>query len=201
MEKLDISAAAVVAHLLITWIPWLIGIAGGGGLGALCALGIRAIFRAMPALRGPSVLLPWRTLLMGLLLVICSPFVVTLLGLGPTAGGVMVGGAVCLLAAAFTATMLVEHGHPSPLGAQLIGGGRTLAMASGLIAVGVGLLGGGGLGPIILEAVRLQQYGLMWKGLLLILALALVLDLILGLAQMIALTHSVDSGRPVTAGG
>ena len=29
----------------------------------------------------------------------------------------------------------------------------------------------------------------------------LVLDLILGLAQMIALTHSVDSGRPVTAGG
>jgi ABC-type nitrate/sulfonate/bicarbonate transport system permease component len=113
----------------------------------------------------------------------------------------MVGSSVCLLAAAFAATTLVEHGHPSPLAAQLIGGGRTLAIASGLIAVGVGLLGGGGLGPITLEAARLQQYGLMWKGLLLILALALALDLILGLAQMIALTYSGDSGRPVTAGG
>jgi ABC-type nitrate/sulfonate/bicarbonate transport system permease component len=57
-------------------------------------------------------------------------------------------------------------------------------MASGLIAAGVGLLGGGGLGYIILEAARLSLYGPMWKGLVVILALALVLDLTLGLAQM-----------------
>jgi hypothetical protein len=81
---------------------------------------------------------------MGLLMVVWSPFIVSLLGMGPLIGGVMVAGSVCLLATAFTATTLVEHWHPSPLGAQLIGGARTLAVVSGLIAAGVGLLGGGG---------------------------------------------------------
>jgi ABC-type nitrate/sulfonate/bicarbonate transport system permease component len=79
------------------------------------------------------------------------------------------------------------------LRAQLIGGARTLAIASGLIAAGVGLLAGGGLGRAILEAARLSQYGLMWQGLLVILVLALGLDLALGLAQMIALQHSGDT--------
>ena len=62
MEKIDISMAAVVAHLLVTLIPWFIGMAIGGGLGALCGYGIRTAFSAMPALRQPFVLLPWRTL-------------------------------------------------------------------------------------------------------------------------------------------
>lgn len=199
MEELNVSAAAVVVHLLITCIPCLIGIAVGGGLGVLCGLGMRAIFSARPALRRPLVLLPWRTFVMGLLMVVWSPFIVSLLGLGPIIGGVMVGGSVCLLATAFTATMLVEHWHPSPLGARFIGGARTLAVASGLIAAGVGLVGGGGLGHLILDAIRLMEYGLMWKGLLVMLTLTLVLDLTLGLVQMIALQHSGDSGVPAFA--
>ena len=155
MDELNISAAAVVEYLLLSWIPWLIGIVVGGGLGALGTLGIRAILSARPALRRPLVLLPWRTLVMWLLAAVWSPFIVRLLGIGPITGGVMVGGSVCLLAMALAASMLLEHWHPSALGAQFIGGARTLAVASGLIAAGVGLLGGGGLGPIIFEAARL----------------------------------------------
>ncbi len=113
MEEFDISTAAVVVHLLIGWIPWLIGIAVGGGLGALCALGIRAILSARPRLRCPLVVLPWRTLLMGLLMAVWSPFLVALLGIGPITGGVMVAGSVCLLAMAFTASTLVGNWHPS----------------------------------------------------------------------------------------
>lgn len=184
MEKVDIPAAAVVEYLLLSWIPWLIGVVAGGGLGALCALGIRAILSARPALHRPLVLLPWRTLVMGLLMAVWSPFIVSLLGIGPMiTGGVMVGGSVCILAMAFMATMLVEHWHLSPLGARLIGGARTLGMASGLIGAGVGLLGGGGLGHIILEAARLEQYGIIWKRFLVVLVLALALDLAVGLAQ------------------
>ena len=201
MEKIDISAAAVGVHLLISWIPWLIGIAVGGGLGALCALGNRAVLSARPALRRPLVLLPWRTLVMGVLMVVFSPLLATRLGLGPITGGVMVGGSVCLLAMAFTASTLVENWHPSPLGANLVAGARTLAVVSGLIAAGVGLLGGGGLGYTILEATRLQQYGVMWKGLLVVLALALVLDLGLGAAQMIALQQPGSAtDLPITKG-
>jgi hypothetical protein len=195
MEELDISTAAVVAHVLITWIPWLIGIAVGGGLGVLCGLGIRAIFSARPALRRPLLLLPWRTVVMGLLMVVWSPVIASLLGLGPIAGGVMVGASVCLLALAFTATMLGERWHPSPLGAQLIGGARTLAVASGLIAAGVGLAGGGGVGHLILAGARALQYGLMWKSLLVVLALALVLDLLLGMAQKAGFSIPGASGQ------
>ena len=201
MEELTVSTAAVAVHLLITCIPWLIGIVVGGGLGALCGHGMRALFSARGALRHPLVLLPWRTFVMGLLIIVWSPFVVSLLGIGPITGGLMVAGSVCLLVTAFTATMLVEYWHPSPLGARFIGGARTLAVASGLIATGVGLLGGGGLGYTILEAARLSQYGLMWKGLLVMLVLALVLDLTLGLAQMIALQRFGDSGKSATAKG
>ena len=201
MEKLDISAAAIVEHVLISWLPWLIGIAVGGGLGALCALGNRAVLSARPALRRPSVLLPWRTLVMGCLMATWSPFLVTLLGLGPITGAIMVGASVCLLTMAFTTSTLVETWHPSPLGVHLIAGARTLAVASGLIAVGLGLLGGGGLGYGILEAARLEQYNVMWKGLLAVLALALVLDLGLGVVQMIALQQSGNAGDlPITEG-
>jgi hypothetical protein len=195
MEELDISTAAVVAHILTTWIPWLIGIAVGGGLGVLCGHGMRVIFSARPALRRPLLLLPWRTVVMGLVMVVCSPFIVTLLGLGPIAGGIMVGVSVCLLALAFAATMLVEHWHPSPLGAQLIGGARTLAVASGLIAAGVGLVGGGGVGHLILAGARALQYALMWKSLLVVLALALALDLVLGIAQKAAFPIPGTSGH------
>jgi hypothetical protein len=201
MEELNISIAAVITQALITWIPWIIGIVAGGGLGALCGLGIRALLSASPVLRRPLVLLPWRTFVMGLLMVVWSPFVVTILGIGPTAGGIVVGASVCLLATAFTATMLVEHWHPSPLGARFISVARTLAIVSGLIALGAGLLGGGGLGYPILEAARLSWYVLMWKGLLVVLALALAIDLAVGLAQMIALQRSGDSGEPAIAKG
>ena len=81
---------------------------------------------------------------------------------------------------------MVEHWHPSPLGVRLLAGARTLAVGSCLLAVGVGFVGAGGVGPSILEGMRLLQYDLLWKGVLVVLALALGLDLLLGLAQMAA---------------
>jgi hypothetical protein len=201
MEELNVSVVAVVVHLLITCIPWLIGIVVGGGLGVLSGLGIRAVFSTRPALRRASVLLPWRTVVAGLLMGVWSPFIASFLGLGPITGGVMVAGSVCLLVTTFAATTLLEHWYPSPLASHLLAGTRTLAVASGLIAAGVGLLGGGGLGHTILEAARSSQYGVMWKGLLVVLVLALLLDFTLGLAQMIALDHSGESGEPASAEG
>jgi hypothetical protein len=202
VEEVDISTADIVWHVLVSWVPWLLGIVVGGGLGFLCGLGVGACLAARPGLRRPWVLLPWRTGVMGLLLAAWSPFVPRLLGLGLVTGGAMVGVSVGLLALAFTATTLVENRHPSPLGARLVAGARTLAVASGLFAAGAGLLGGGGLGQAILSAARLQAYGLLWQGLLVILSLALVLDLSLGLVQMIALRpagHNAERtrvGRP-----
>lgn len=196
MEELSLSTAAVITHVLITWIPWTVGIVVGGGLGSLCGLGLRAFYSASPALRRALVLLPWRTLLMGLLMLVWSPLIVSLLWIGPITGGVMVAGSVGLLA--FTTTLLVEHWCRSPLGARLIEGARMLAVASGLIAAGLGLLGGGGLGHISLDAARPTKYGLRWKGLLVVLALALGFDLLLGFAQISALRQTGRHGKPAT---
>lgn len=198
MEKFNISAVAVLAQVLITTIPWLIGIAVGGGLGLLCGIAIRALFSAAPALRHLFILLPWRTIILGLLVIILSPFPITLLGIGPLAGGIMVAASIALLAMAFAATTLVEHWVPSPLSVRLIAAARTLAVASGLIATGVGLFGGGGLGAPLLEAARLLDYGQVLKGLSVIVALALALDLTLGLVQMIALQHLGNDSEPAT---
>jgi len=201
MEELNVSASDAVVHLLITCIPWLIGTVVGGGLGVLCGIGMRAASSRGPSLRRASVVLPWRTLVMGLLMAIWSPFIARLLWLGPITGGVMVACSVSALVMIFVAGTLHENWHPSPLGGRLLGGIRTLAVASGLIAAGVGLLGGGGLGPIMLQAARLSQYDVMWKGVLVVLAVALVLDLTLGIAQMVALQPHGNSGQRGSAKG
>jgi hypothetical protein len=204
MEELDITTSAIVVHFLITCIPWLVGLAIGGGLGWLCGLAVRALISTGPVLRRAAVLVPWRTLVMGLLMGLWSPFIATLLWLGPVTGGVVVACTVSTLATIFAATTLVEYWVPSPLASRLIAGARTLAVASGLLAADVGLLGGGGLGPIMREAARLSQYGVMWQGVLVVLvvlALGLVLDLTLGLAQMMALQPYGHSGEPVGAKG
>ena len=200
MEELQVSTSAMVVHLLITCIPWLIGLAAGGGLGWLCGLGIRALISTRPALRRATVLLPWRVLVMGLLMAIWSPFIATLLWLGPVTGGVVVACSVAALVTICTATTLVEYWMPSPLAGRLIAGARTMAVASGLLALGAGLLGGGGLGATMLEAARLSQYGVMWKGALVVLALALVLDLILGIAQMATMQHPGEAAGATTGG-
>lgn len=56
MEELDVSIVAVTTQVLIAWIPWLIGVVVGGGLGVICGLGIRALLSARPALHRPLVL-------------------------------------------------------------------------------------------------------------------------------------------------
>jgi ABC-type proline/glycine betaine transport system permease subunit len=93
---------------------------------------------------------------------------------------------VLLLALAFTAGTLVEHWQPSPLGVRLVAGARTLAVASGLVAAGAGVMGGGGVGWFLLEGARLQQYGPISQAVLVVLVLALALDLLLGVVQMAA---------------
>lgn len=202
MDKLEIPVTAIVEHLLISWIPWLIGVVVGGGVGLLCARGMRALFSAKPAWRYPSALLPWRTLVMMFLMAAWSPLIVILLGLGPVAGGVMVGSSVCILAMAFTATTLVENWYPSPFVVRLIGGARTLVVVSCLIAAGVGQIGGGGLGFYLRLAPWLLAGKLLWQVVLVVvIAAALVLDLALGLAQLIALRSSGDNGEPATVEG
>jgi len=169
-------------HLLISLVPWLAGVVAGGVLGYTCALVARRLFSTHPGLRRVSMLLPWRTAAMTLLLL--SPLVVVFVGLGIVAGAVMVGLFVFLLALPSTVTTLFEHWYPSPLVVRLIVRARTLAVASVVVAaVGPLMVGSGGAGVLIFERMRLLDYAEMLRGFAIVVLLALVMDVLLGALQ------------------
>lgn len=171
-------------HLLITVVPWIVGMIIGGGLGTIVALMVHLLFSAVPGLRRPSMLLPWRTLVMGLLVFVWTPFLVARVGIGPEYGGVTVGLVLLLLTMMVSTTVLMEHWHPEKLAVRLVAGARTLAGASQVIAVGVGFIGGGGIGFIMMQGIRLLDTSLAWRGVGIVIGLTLVLDVVIGAVQM-----------------
>ena len=182
---MDLFSTAV-EHGLISVVGWLIGVVLGGGMGYGCALLMRAVFSSLPRLHKLSALLPWRTVVLGTLLIACSPAVVVPFGLGPTAGLVSVGLAILLLALPFTANVLLEYWNPSLVVVRLIAGARTLATAAVVFTAGIGLFGGGGLGLIAVQSMRLLDYDTAVDACLIVISLMLALDLLLGALQVIA---------------
>lgn len=171
-------------HFLISLVPWLAGVVVGGSLGYACALLARGIFSALPGLRGPSMLLPWRTIAVTLLLL--SPVVPVFVGLGVVAGGVIVALFALLFALPFTVVTLLDHWYPSPVLVRLIGGARTLATASvAVAAVTTAVGGGGGAGWLIFEGMKLLDYTAMLRGFSIVALLALMIDILLGALQLL----------------
>ena len=172
-------------HLLISLVPWLAGAIVGGGLGYACALMARRMFSTFPGLRKASMLLPWRTV--SVTLPLLSPSVAIPVGLGIVAGAVMVGLFVLLFALPFTVVILLEQWYPSPLVVRFIARARTLATASvAVAAVGPPLVGSGGAGVLIFQqGMRLLDYPQMLRGFSIVVFLALMIDILLGILQLL----------------
>jgi ABC-type proline/glycine betaine transport system permease subunit len=179
------NVSVFTQHLLISLVPWLAAVVIAGGLGYACALAARSLSSRLPALRRASMLLPWRTVAVTLPLL--SPLVVIPIGLGPTAGAIIVGLFVFLFALPSTAVALLEQWYPSPLVARLIAIARTLAVASVTVAaIGPPMVGGGGAGVLIFQqGMRLLDYPQMLRGFSAVVILALVADLVLGTLQLL----------------
>jgi ABC-type proline/glycine betaine transport system permease subunit len=171
-------------HLLISLVPWLVGVVVGGGLGYTCALGARGLFSVLPGLRGPSTLLPWRTVALTLLLLF--PFIPVHIGLGTVAGAIMVALFVFAFDLPLTAITALEHWYPSLPVIRLIGGIRTLAVASVTVATLAPLIAGsGGGGAIIVQGWRSPNYLQVFRGFVVVVLLSLVTDLVLGTLQFL----------------
>lgn len=180
------SISLFCEHLLIPLVPWLAGVVAGGVLGWACALGARRRFSTRPGLRAASMLLPWRTVAVALPPL--SPYGVTLVGLGTTAGAVVVGLFVFLLAVPSTVVTLLEQWYPSPLVARLIAKARMLATGSvAVAAVTPPVTGSGGAGVLILEGMQLLDYAQMISGFSIVVLLSLAVDLLLGALQVAVL--------------
>lgn len=178
----------ILEHLLISVIPLLAGIVLGGGLGVAGAFLVRLIFSALPWLHKLAILLPWRTLLVSLVLLTWSPFLVMRFGLGMITGAITVFLVISLVALVSTMALLIEHWYPSPLAVRFLSATRLLATTSGAIAVGVGFVSSSGLGSLMMRWIELLDYKLVWQGLLALAVLALVPDLLVGVAQLVVVS-------------
>lgn len=193
---MSVMCGSVLAeHLLISLVPWLAVVAVGGGLGYVCALVARSLFCALPGLRRPSILLPWRTVVVTLLLL--SPIVPLVVGLGRAAGVAIVGLFVFLLAVPLTTVTLLEHWCPSPLLVRLIAGARTLATGAVAVAAVTTVVGaGGGAGWLIFEGMKLLEYREMFLGFSIVVLLALMSDILLGAFELL-LSLASRKAQPV----
>lgn len=169
-------------HLFISLVSWLTGMIIGGSLGYLGALAARSIFHNSPELRRPLTLLPWRSIVVALSLI--SPVIPLWTGLGTTAGILISGLILSVLAMLFTTTLFVARWSNQPFLIQLVSGARTLATASSLTAAAAGIVGGGGAGYLIIEGMnlldRIQYLGGTWT----VILVALALDLTIGIVQL-----------------
>lgn len=175
---------AIGEHILLTIIPWLAGIGVGGLLGAITATAAYYLFKSVRVLRKVAILLPWRGIVATLAVIILMPFIVREIGLGPTAGGLMVGLVLTLLTWGFSVVVLVDNWHPISPVVQMIGLARTLLMAGEVLAVLVGFVGGGGVGFIAMRGFNLFRMEMVWQNIAVVAVTALVLDIVLGAIHM-----------------
>lgn len=186
-------------HLLLSLVPWLVGSTLGGVIGYGIALLIKKLFVSFPGLRGPMVFAPWRTIIMASLLLVYSPLIVVWVGLGSTATLLIVGFFVFLLALPIATGILIEKWYPTCIVVRLAAAARTLATSSIVITVAAGIYSAGGLGPIMIEHMRLLEYSSLFSTWLIVAVITLMVDLLLGILQLLLMrsTEKKDLGRPM----
>jgi len=187
------DASLLYNHLLISLGPWLGGILIGGGLGYAGAYLLRDLYASKPDVRRAATIVPWRAMVLGLLLFAWSPFIPIRLGLGTAPAMVMAGLFTVLLWLPFTVGVLMHQWFPASLEVRLLGGSRSLAMAATAAALAVGVFTGGGVGPYLMQQINLLQWGQFFRGTLTLAAIAMIVDLLLGILQFVICRDKTDS--------
>lgn len=198
---MEITFAGIVEHGLLALVGWGLGTTLAAGLGYAIAFRLHSVYKSHPHYREMLDLLPWRTVLIGLLMLVCSPIamvaIVVWLGLGAKAGAMGTVLAVfCIGVPCVVAAFLQHWLPPLRLRLRLLGTARTLAAVSVALVAGVGSYGGGGLGRLVLMSLQLLEYGTAVKGWLAFVVLALIPDVLLGVVQLIVWKASIRGDKP-----
>jgi hypothetical protein len=186
----EMTVSVVRDNLLIALGAWLIGSTVGVALGLLIARFARNLFTADPHLRRLSVLLPWRTVVLSVLIVTWTPVGVILIGLRPLLGLVNTGLDIFLLAFLLVVFLLFEQWYSSPFVVHVIAGLRTLATLS--LAAAAFLSDFFGIGWYMARSIvnGLDEVFQYW---LILVVLILVVDLGLGIIQLVVADHVENS--------
>lgn len=176
----------VAEHLLLSlasWLAgWILGVAVGYGIASL----VKKLVISSAGLRDPLLLIPWRTIIMALLLIVYSPLIPVWVGLGSRAAFLMVGGILFLLASVVVTGILLERDYPTPIAVRLVATARTLATSSVIITIFASIFGAGsGIGQLLIQHLNLLDSSFLFSTWLLVVAMTLLVDLLLGIPQLL----------------
>ncbi len=175
----------ILQYVLTTVMVILTGFIIGGGLGVLVARLLQLLYKAAPGLRHPLFLLPWRTLLFGLVLFFCSPiaiFIIPSIFQKPFYPALV----FILVVLSFVSSEALIHWLPTAPPVRWIGLARTFTIACGVIvAISANAAGSG----ILVFAYNMSSSTFKpdayWIALGVVMGLGLVFDLLLGIVQML----------------
>jgi len=194
--------STLVEHWLIAAVAWLAGMILGGIAAYLCALLGRRLFSLWSGWHKLFILLPWRTIVINLLLFILlflsqravlvnllqlagPEFAVLFRDLGIVVLLLEVGLLLALLTWPLMTVLLLEYWYPSSLLVRLTAGARTLATVSIASVVIVGFFSGQGMGATIERQIGLMDLEGALNSWLVIILTMLLADLLPGIIQVI----------------
>ena len=173
-------------QFMIALVAWIGGLILGGIIGYLIAKLLYRLISSKPNNQRNIALVPWRTLVLILILFVWSPFIAIWLGLGTLTVIVMVGLTIGLVACFMSISILLDYWFPPILRVRLLAGARTLLFLAIFTTLGAGLVGGGGAGIYLWELMRSMEYEKLVQGILLLGGITLLLDLILGFVEFMS---------------
>ena len=188
--------SAIIEHVIISLIGWLLGVIIGGLVSRFLARRIQSILTSYPNVRKPAILLPWRTLLMAVILHAALPFLILLqFGFGLMTGILSIGLATFLMMLIFATPIFIgKEFHMSSV-SQLLSGVRTLATVAVVWETFIGNFGGGGIGFAASTHIRLLHYSMATKYYFTIIVIILIIDVLLGIVQFIYTTKQPNPAR------
>jgi ABC-type phosphate/phosphonate transport system permease subunit len=187
-------ADSIIEHLIISIAGFALGCSLGGFL--IVALK-RLIVRWSLDIPRSIILIPWRSIILGILLFIHVPYYgLVKVGIGPELGIISIAIYYFFFALILFAEILKEI-DSKDMKIRIVKLTRTLAVFSILLTYNYGPFGGGGLGLLTVESIRIFDYRTAWMSWIWMIVLGLLLDLIMGTFQLFLETrdHSLSEDQ------
>jgi len=180
------SIQDIFQHILLSLVPWLIGSAIGGLIGFVLAAWIKDWCNRDDKNIRRLLLIPWRTMILITMLIVFSPLMVIWVGLGNIATFLMVTSFIFLLALPIATNIFLDNWSSLSKPIQITSTVRSLATFSIVLTIWVSIYSfGGGLGSIMLKHMRVLEFNLWLTTWLVVGAITLVVDILLGILQLL----------------
>lgn len=172
------STVSAGFQLLLSLIPWLVGLVVGGAFGYFFARWLRPLIMKRSGLRRGLMWIPWRGVIV--VLPYLAFFAPVYFGLGLTSGSFIVAIYVFIFSIPFTAVTFLNHWYPLPLNVRVISLARIIAVGAISIAAATGIIGGFVAGSQMVESFRLLNYAGFFTVFFMVLGIAVLIDLLFG---------------------